>query len=105
MHELLDLGVKAHGGLDQWKAVKSIAVEAIISGQLLEAKSFYEHLFTRIEIDTGTPRTTLTPYVGDGHRGVFPTRRRIVQRRPEGPKLTGITGVYLDFQRIDVRTQ
>jgi hypothetical protein len=35
---------------------------------------------------------------------VFPTRRRVVQRKPEGPKLTGITGVYLDFLRIDVRT-
>lgn len=238
MNKLLDLAIKAHGGMNQWNAVKSIAVDAIISGQLLEAKGFHEHLFTRIEIDTGTLHTTLTPYGGDGRRGVFtpnrvwietldgklieerhdprasfaghirttkwdelhrlyflgyaswnylttpfllaqpgfeleelaphkedgeewrvlrvrfpatvtthceeqlfyfsaegmlkrfdyqtdiaggvashypfdpktidgivfPTRRRVVQRKPEGPKLTGITGVYLDFQRIDVRS-
>lgn len=239
MHEFLNLAIKAHGGMDQWKAVKSIAVDAIISGQLLAAKGFHEHLFTRIEIDTGTLHTTLTPYGGDGHRGVFtpnrvwidtlngvlvderhdpraafaghvratkwdelhrlyflgyglwnylttpfllaqpgfeleelaphqedgedwrvlrvrfpatipthcdeqlfyfnaegmlkrldyqadiaggvashypydpktvdgivfPTRRRVVQRKPEGPKLTGITGVYLDFLRIEVRAR
>jgi hypothetical protein len=60
MNELRDLAIRAHGGMAQWKTNKSIGVEAIISGQLLEAKGFHEHLFTRIEIDTGTPRTTLT---------------------------------------------
>jgi len=91
MHELLDLAIKAHGGLDQWKAVKSIAVEAIISGQLLEAKGFHEHLFTRIELDTRTPHTTLTPYGGDGRRGVFTPDRvwietldgTLVEERPD----------------------
>src|SRR5260370_5526985 len=75
MNELLDLAIKAHGGMNQWNAVKSIAVDAIISGQLLEAKGFHEHLFTRIEIDTGTLHTTLTPYGGDGRRGVFTPNR------------------------------
>ncbi len=36
---------------------------------------------------------------------VFPTRRRVVQRKPEGPKLSGITGVYLDFTGIEVRNR
>jgi hypothetical protein len=71
MNELLERVIKAHGGLDRWGAVKSIAVDAIISGQLLEAKGFPEHLFTRIEIDTAALHTTLTPYGGVGRRGVF----------------------------------
>jgi hypothetical protein len=32
---------------------------------------------------------------------VVPTRRRVVQRTPAGPKLTGITAVFLDY--LDVR--
>jgi hypothetical protein len=37
MPELLDLVIEAHG-LKRWNQIKSIGVDAIISGQLLEAK-------------------------------------------------------------------
>jgi hypothetical protein len=32
---------------------------------------------------------------------VVPTRRRVVQRTPAGPKVTGITAVFLDY--LDVK--
>src|SRR5271156_4826574 len=75
MSQLLDLAIEAHGGMDRWRTIKSIAVDSIISGQLLETKGFPEHLFTRIEIDTAAPHTTLTPYGGEGRRGVFTPNR------------------------------
>jgi hypothetical protein len=69
--QALDLVIEAHGGLKRWKQIKSIGVDAIISGQLLEAKGFADNLFTRVEIDTDAPHTMLTPYGGEARRGVF----------------------------------
>lgn len=34
---------------------------------------------------------------------VFPTRRRIVQRTPDGPKVTGRTGVFIEYSAVRVR--
>jgi len=39
MSELLDLAVKAHGGLDRWNKVKAIKVVASITGGIWYVKS------------------------------------------------------------------
>ena len=39
MTELLDLAVKAHGGLDRWNKVKAIKVAASITGGIWYVKS------------------------------------------------------------------
>lgn len=36
------------------------------------------------------------------HGIVVPTRRRVVQRKDNVPKLTGITGIFLEFTDVDV---
>jgi hypothetical protein len=33
---------------------------------------------------------------------VIPIRRRVVQRTPAGPKLTGITAVFLDYLDVQI---
>jgi hypothetical protein len=33
---------------------------------------------------------------------VVPTRRRVVQRTPAGPKITGITAVFLDYLDVQI---
>ena len=38
MNDLLDTAVAAHGGLDRWNQVKSITVDASITGALLALK-------------------------------------------------------------------
>jgi hypothetical protein len=39
MNELLDLAIKAHGGLERWNKVKSVKVAASITGAIWFVKS------------------------------------------------------------------
>src|SRR5260221_523402 len=113
MNELLGLAVSAHGGLERWSRVRSIDVSLIISGQLLEVKGFPEHQHTKVTSDGLLKRMDYTTDVLGGVAShylydpknfaglVVPTRRRVVQRTPAGPKVTGITAVFLDY--LDVK--
>ena len=38
MNELLEIAVKAHGGLEVWRAIRTIEVKASLSGELLRIK-------------------------------------------------------------------
>jgi hypothetical protein len=39
MNELLDLALKAHGGLERWREVKSLDVRISLTGALYKLKS------------------------------------------------------------------
>jgi hypothetical protein len=81
MSELLENAVAAHGGLDRWSAIKSITVDASITGALFRAKSQPDAL-KNIHLEVDTTRELLTvDFVGQDKRAVFEPGRVAVQRR------------------------
>jgi hypothetical protein len=59
MSELLDLAVKAHGGLDRWNKVKAIKVAASITGGIWYVKSKGD--FLKNVVLTAETRTETSP--------------------------------------------
>jgi hypothetical protein len=81
MSELLENAVAAHGGLDRWNAIKSITVDASITGALFHAKSQPDAL-KNVHLEVDTTRELLTvDFVGQDKRAVFEPGRVAVQRR------------------------
>jgi hypothetical protein len=81
MNDLLDSAVAAHGGLDRWNRVKSITVDASITGALWALKSKDGALKdVRFEVDTTRERLTMD-FAGHDKRSVFEPRRVVLQRR------------------------
>ncbi|MBO0788399.1 MAG: hypothetical protein J2P33_20250, partial [Actinobacteria bacterium] len=81
MNDLLDTAVAAHGGLDRWNQVKSITVDASVTGALWALKSKPDALNdVRFETDTTRERLTID-FAGQDKRSVFEPRRVVMQRR------------------------
>jgi hypothetical protein len=71
MNYLLDSAVAAHGGLDRWSQVKSITVDASITGALWAVKSKADALKdVRFEVDTTRELLTMD-FAGQDKRSVF----------------------------------
>jgi hypothetical protein len=83
MSELLDLVVKAHGGMDRWNAVRAIEVTFNFSGALLDLKGYPGHRRPTAFIDARQPRTVLEHMAGDDQRWIF-TPDRVWIERPDG---------------------
>lgn len=81
MSELLDRAVAAHGGLDRWNEVKSITVDASITGALFHAKSQADAL-KNVRFDVNTTRELVTiEFIGQDKRSVFEPHRVAVEQR------------------------
>ncbi len=81
MNDLLETAVAAHGGLDRWNQIKSITVDASISGALWTVKGKVDALKdVRVEADTKRELLTMD-YVGQDKRSVFEPHRVVIQRR------------------------
>src|SRR6266498_3649928 len=81
MNDLLESAVAAHGGLGRWNQVKSITVDAAITGALWALKSKGDALKdVRFEVDTTRERLTMD-LAGQDKRSVFEPRRVVLQRR------------------------
>ena len=81
MNDLLDSAVAAHGGLDRWNQVKSITVDASITGALWFLKSKDDALKdVRFVVDTTRELLTMD-FAGQDKRSVFEPRRVVLQRR------------------------
>jgi hypothetical protein len=73
--------VAAHGGLDRWNQVKSITVDASITGALWSLESKGDALNdVRFEVDTTRERLTMD-FAGQDKRSVFEPHRVVMQRR------------------------
>jgi hypothetical protein len=80
MNELLDRAVAAHGGLDRWNQVKSIAFDASITGAFWHLKGKGDALKdVRLEVDTTRQLVTIE-FAGQDKRSVFEPYRVVVQR-------------------------
>ena len=71
MNDLLKRAVAAHGGADRWNQVKSITVDASITGALWDVKGKPDALKdVRFEVDTKRQLLTME-FVGQDKRSVF----------------------------------
>jgi hypothetical protein len=81
MNDLLERAVTAHGGLDRWNRVKSIAVDAAITGALWYVKGKTDAL-KDVHLEVATKRQLLTmDYVGQDKRSIFEPLRVVIQHR------------------------
>ena len=83
MNDLLERAVAVHGGLDRWNQVKSITVDASITGALWNVKGKPDALKdVRFEVDTKRQLLTMD-FVGQDKRSVFEPLRVVIQH-PDG---------------------
>jgi hypothetical protein len=80
MNELLDLAVKAHGGLDRWNKVKAIKVAASITGAIWYVKS-KGNCLNNVVLTAETKNERLTvDYPGQDRRARFEPNRVVLER-------------------------
>jgi hypothetical protein len=80
MNELLGTAVAAHGGLDRWNRVRSIAFDASIAGAFWQLKGQGDALRNvRLEVDTTQQLVTIS-FAGHDKLSVFEPHRVVVQR-------------------------
>lgn len=72
MSALLDEVLEAHGGVDRWRAARTIRARARTGG-LLPGTRFPGNRLSdyRVTVDVQRPRTVLDPFPRQGQRGVF----------------------------------
>lgn len=72
MSGLLDDVLEAHGGLERWRAAKTIRGRVRSGGLLLRTRvSGNKFADTRIEVEVGRPRGAAEPFPEPGRRGVY----------------------------------
>jgi len=80
MNDLLDLAVKAHGGLERWNKVKSVKVAASITGAIWFVKSKGDVLKNVVmTIATKKERLT-TDFPGQDKRTIFEPARIVMEK-------------------------
>jgi len=80
--DLLDLALKAHGGLDRWREVKSLDARVSLTGALYQFKGYPEGVpNVTMRIDTRRPAVTISPYGRPDHRGYFTPDRVWIEDR------------------------
>jgi hypothetical protein len=80
MSELLDLAVKAHGGLERWKRVKSVKVAASITGGIWYVKGKPDCLKDVVmTCDTQAERLVMD-FPGQDKRSIFEPERILMER-------------------------
>jgi hypothetical protein len=72
MTSLLEEALAAHGGLERWRAARTISAR-VRSGGLLVRTRVPGNRFAdyRVTVDVAEPRTVLDPFPRDGERGVY----------------------------------
>ena len=81
MNDLLESAVPAHGGLNRWNQVRSITVDASITGPIWYVKGKGDPLKdVRFEVDTTRDLLTMD-FVGQDKRSIFEPLRVVIQHR------------------------
>ncbi len=79
MDELLNLAIKAHGGLDRWNKVKAIKVGASITGVIWYVKGKPDFLKNIVlTVETRTERVTVD-FPGQDKRAIFEPNRIVIE--------------------------
>jgi len=79
VNQLLDLAVKAHGGLDRWNKVKAVKVAASITGAIWYVKSKPDFLKNvSLNVETRNERVTVD-FSGQDKRAIFEPNRIVIK--------------------------
>jgi hypothetical protein len=80
MNDLLATAVTAHGGMDRWNRIRSIHVDATVTGAFWQIKGKSDAMKDiRVEVDTTQERLTME-YVGQDRRSLFQPDRVVLQQ-------------------------
>ena len=80
MNDLLAAGIAAQGGLDRWKQINTIGVDASITGAIWWEKGKVDALKdVHFEVDTRTERLGMD-FVGQDKRSTFEPHRVVIER-------------------------
>src|SRR5260370_17773173 len=72
MNDLLNLAIKAHGGLERWSQVRSLQARVTLNGTLWRIKGRPNGLpGVLMRADTRQPALTITPFPSPGSVGHF----------------------------------
>ena len=72
MTKLLDLVLRAHGGLERWREVQRLDVRLSLTGSLFRLKGYPKGLRNvNMRIDARRPAVTIAPYAQPDGRGFF----------------------------------
>src|ERR1700722_2829808 len=76
MNDLLNLAMKAHGGLERWKQIRNMQAKVTLNGTLWRIKGRPDGLSGVVmRLDTKEPDLTITPFPKPGTAGDFRPRR------------------------------
>src|ERR1700730_14889167 len=76
MSGLLNLAMKAHGGLERWKQVRNMRAKVTLNGTLWQIKGRPDGLSGVVmRLDTKEPNLTITPFPKPGTAGHFTPSR------------------------------
>src|SRR5258708_33825401 len=72
MSELLDLGLRAHGGLSRWGEIEAFQLKVSIGGGLWRLKGLPDGLRdVTLRVQAHRPSVTITPFGGAARTGHF----------------------------------
>src|SRR5260370_29201651 len=72
MSELLDLGLRAHGGLSRWREIEAFQLKVSIGGGLWRLKGLPDGLRDlTLRVQAHRPSVTITPFGGEARTGHF----------------------------------
>src|ERR1700689_5229739 len=76
MNDLLNLAMKAHGGLERWKQVRNMQAKVTLNGTLWQIKGRHDGLSGVVmRLNTKQPDLTITPFPKPGMAGRFTPSR------------------------------
>jgi hypothetical protein len=81
MNDLLQLAVKAHGGLERWNQISSITVAASLTGAIWFVKSQGDYLKDVVMTIDTTKEWLVTDFPGQDKRFIFEPQKLVMERR------------------------
>jgi hypothetical protein len=80
MNELLELAVKAHGGLQRWGNVKSLKMQASITGGIWYLKGKPDYLKDIVMTADAKSELVVTEFPGQDKRSIFEPNRIVIEK-------------------------
>jgi hypothetical protein len=80
MDELLNLAVKAHGGLERWNEVKSVRMQASITGAIWHVKGKPDYLKNIVMTADTKSELVTTEFPGQNKRSIFVPNRIVMEK-------------------------
>jgi len=80
MNDLLKIALEAHGGLDRWNKVKSIKIEASITGAIWYVKNKPDYLKNIVMAADVMTERVVTEFPGQDKRSIFEPDRIVMEK-------------------------